>query len=147
MEKKILLIGGLFIFLFTGNLNASTPTKGSLISDKKIATSVFMADTACTSQTQDTFYINALPNTDAYIWTIPTGANIIATIGDTLIIIDWANSILGSQNICIETMNSCDISAPFCFPIEVIICNTAPIAMDDKDSTSLNTPIYCQCTR
>lgn len=101
----------------------------------------FMEDTICTSTTQDTFYVNTLPNIDAYIWSVPIGAVIASTLGDTMIIVDWTNAVPGLANICIETMNNCGTSAPTCFPVRILVCNEKPNAIDDVRSTPSNTPI------
>ncbi|MEM6317594.1 MAG: Ig-like domain-containing protein, partial [Bacteroidota bacterium] len=106
-----------------------------------VAEVLMMEDTACTSTTTDTFFVNTLPNTDSYNWTIPTGAVITATLGDTMIVVDWTNSTTGLLDICIETVNNCGSSTPVCFPIRVIVCNTAPMAVDDRDTTLSNQPI------
>ena len=101
----------------------------------------FMEDTVCTSVIRDTFYVNTLPNIDSYAWTIPNGANIVSTIGDTMIIVDWTNAVPGLADICIETMNNCGVSTPVCFPIRIIVCNLMPNAVDDQRTTPPNTPI------
>jgi len=102
---------------------------------------IFMEDTVCTSIVQDTFYVNTIPNVDTYSWTIPSGANITSTIGDTMIIVDWTNAIAGLADICIETINNCGTSSPTCFPIRILVCNEMPNAIDDARTTPSNTPI------
>ncbi len=105
------------------------------------ASSFVMEDTVCTSIIQDTFYVNSLPFIDTYSWTVPTGANITSTIGDTMIIVDWTNAVSGLGDICLETMNNCGTSTPTCFPIRVLVCNEMPQAVDDVRSTPANVAI------
>jgi len=100
-----------------------------------------MEDTACTSNTMDTFFVNTVSNIDSYLWTLPSGANIVSTIGDTMIIVDWTNSVTGLQEICVQTTNNCGPSSPVCFPIRIRICNLSPNAVPDRDTTPSNTPI------
>ncbi|MFK7982097.1 MAG: hypothetical protein AB8G86_19105, partial [Saprospiraceae bacterium] len=103
--------------------------------------SLFMEDTVCTSITLDTFYVNTQPTVDAYNWTVPTGAAIVSSIGDTMIIVDWTNAIPGLFDICIETRNNCGISTPSCFPVRIIVCNLMPNAVDDQGTTPANVAI------
>ena len=101
----------------------------------------FMEDTICTSITNDTFFVNSVPKALTYSWSIPTGAVITSTIGDTMIIIDWTNAEPGLGNICIETANDCNTSTPLCIPYYIDICNDAPSAINDLDTTLSNTAI------
>ena len=113
----------------------------ALVGPNVLIPSLLMEDTVCTSITLDTFYVNTLPNVDAYNWTVPTGAAIVSTIGDTMIIVDWTNAIPGLFDICIETMNNCGVSTPTCFPIRIIVCNLMPNAVDDESTTPANVAI------
>jgi len=101
---------------------------------------LILADTICTSTSRDTFSVNTSDKATDYIWSLPTGAFIYKKVSDTTIIIDWSNATLGANNICVIAKNTCGTSSNSCIDIFIEECNTKPIAEDDFEITSFNTP-------
>jgi len=102
---------------------------------------LLMEDTACTSNATDTFFVNSTADIISYSWTIPSGAVITSTLGDTMIVVNWNNATLGLSEICITSTNVCGEGNPTCLPIRVINCNQKPNAVDDRDTTPANLAI------
>ncbi len=114
------------------------------IGDASIRLPLIMEDTACLSNVSDTFFVNTAPDIMSYNWTLPTGATIASTLGDTMIVVDWTNATLGLSNICITSVNDCGSSSPTCIPIRVVNCNLSPNAVTDRDTVPANTSVIVQ---
>jgi len=126
--------------------NFSVPLFFSLnkIEYNAIGNAIIMEDTVCISNSTDTFFVNSATDVIAYNWSVPTGAVISSTFGDTMIVVNWTNATLGLSNICVESVNNCGISAPTCMPIRVITCNESPNAVDDRDTIPSNTAVVVE---
>jgi len=114
------------------------------IAQNEFSQTLIMEDTVCISNASDTFFVNSAPEIIAYDWTLPNGAVISNTIGDTMIVVDWTNAMLGLSEVCVSSVNNCGSSAPFCMPIRIINCNLSPNAVDDRDTILANTTAIVQ---
>ena len=124
-------------YFSTKNLNSSVEQESiSLAYGEEVEGNTLMSDTACIAQSQDTFFVNTAEDVIKYNWTVPGGAKIVETLGDTMIVVDWRIAAPGQANICLSVETDCGTTDPSCFPVQISICHSAPIAVDDEVTTA-----------
>ncbi|NNM15472.1 MAG: tandem-95 repeat protein, partial [Bacteroidia bacterium] len=98
-------------------------------------------DTVCSSITNDTLFTNTNPKDTSFTWTVSGGGVIVATLNDTMIVVDWTGATPGNAQVCVVSNNGCGSSATQCLTTYIQSCNEPPVAVDDTVSTNEDTSL------
>ena len=75
-----------------------------------------------------TYSITAVPGASSYLWSVPSGTQIVSGQGTTSLVVRWPFSAIHAGvvgSVCVSSVSSCGNSAPTCLPISVQL--TVPV--------------------
>ncbi len=63
--------------------------------------------------------IAEIPGATAYVWSVPSGVQILSGAGTNTILVDWTDGPLAGGDICVSAINECGSSATDCTTIAI----------------------------